>query len=286
MGLFDKLKDILFEEEAENNEEIEQTQKLAKKIEIPVRKIVEEKKVEPIKEEIKVKEEPVEVEEEEEEVEIKVEEIKKPKPREESKIGMDFEEEDFVLDTPKDNVYIRDNGEFKPLYPDKREESYVDSIKKEASYSNSYYDKKDTKVFIPSPIISPIYGILDKNYKKEEVKEKKDVRLSSSRSKIDLDSVRSKAYGDEVIEVKPEAPKKVEKVKETVIERTFYDVNKEKPTVKGITLEDADEYYNDLGLAYNVDYSDKPKDKNLRRSQNNNDDNLFDLIESMYDKED
>ena len=50
--------------------------------------------------------------------------------------------------------------------------------------------------FTPSPIISPIYGILDKNYKKEEIVTKKEVRLSvASTKKVDLDYVREKAYG-------------------------------------------------------------------------------------------
>ena len=75
-----------------------------------------------------------------------------------------------------------------------------------------------------------------------------------------------------------------EKVKEKEV--NVYDVNKNKPSIKGVTLQDADEYYNDLGLAYNVDYSDKQTDRNNKRNKDKLEDNLFDLIESMYDKED
>lgn len=46
------------------------------------------------------------------------------------------------------------------------------------------------KVFTPSPIISPVYGILDKNYKKES-KDYKNVNPH----KLDLDTVRNKAFG-------------------------------------------------------------------------------------------
>jgi len=55
---------------------------------------------------------------------------------------------------------------------------------------------------------------------------------------------------------------------------------------------DAEEYFNDLGLEYNVDYKDnnKGKDKVTGRRSNKNkmessDDSLFDLIDSMYKNE-
>ena len=55
-----------------------------------------------------------------------------------------------------------------------------------------------------------------------------------------------------------------------------------------MTLEDADEYYKDLGLAYNEDYSDNVNDSDTKvtKKESKLEDNLFDLIESMYDKED
>jgi len=81
-------------------------------------------------------------------------------------------------------------------------------------------------------------------------------------------------------------------------DKKIYDVNNNKPQVNRVTLADADEYYNDLGLAYNVDYSDASRNNNNSRSSKYNiknnkkerekdvDDNLFDLIDSMYNKED
>ena len=83
-----------------------------------------------------------------------------------------------------------------------------------------YSKQEETKrVFTPSPIISPIYGILDKNYKKEEVKEKKEIRISSRPAKVDFDSVRNKAFGDLENELFPEA---VEDAKEEKKEEGFY----------------------------------------------------------------
>ena len=58
-------------------------------------------------------------------------------------------------------------------------------------------EKVEKKNFKPTPIISPIYGILDKNYRKEEIKTRKIVSSYeySRNEKVDIDDVRKKAYG-------------------------------------------------------------------------------------------
>ena len=85
-----------------------------------------------------------------------------------------------------------------------------------------------------------------------------------------------------------------------------------KPQVKEVTVGDAEEYYDDLGLEYNVDYKDgaveaskepviteevpeveeviekvtskeeSPNDIQINKNDTEDDDNLFDLIDSMY----
>lgn len=70
------------------------------------------------------------------------------------------------------------------------------------------------KPFTPSPVISPVYGILDKNYTKDDIVDKKDgmkrekvikpikreeikvEKKEKSNTRVDIDSVRRKAYGD------------------------------------------------------------------------------------------
>ncbi len=284
MSFLDKLKNVFFEEEEVDEEEVEERPKLARKVEIPKKKPVVVLEKEELEEEVKPKEVDNEIKVEKIEREIKVE----PKEEPVSNLSMMFEEEDFVIeDTPKvmSRDFNRERLERKELYPDKKEESYTESIKKDNNYgyTKSYYESKETKTFTPSPIISPIYGILDKNYKKEEVITRREIKITSNRDKVDLDSVRSKAFGESSDEIKKEVVTRVEK------EEKIYDVNTTKPSVRGVTLEDADEYYRDLGLAYNVDYSDKGKDKSISRTKEKEsklEDNLFDLIESMYDKED
>jgi len=137
------------------------------------------------------------------------------------------------------------------------------------------YEKKEEKTYFkPSPIISPIYGILDKNYKKEDVVQKKEIRLSTnySRGNVSVDDVRNKAYG--------ERKKREDSVSEQPVEETKFEVDEEdddnllvdlsdkaKPEVKELTMGDALEYFQDLGLEYNVDYVDVSNKKASQQPQ-------------------
>ena len=113
---------------------------------------------------------------------------------------------------------------------------------------------------------------------------------------MDFDSVRNKAFGDLENELFPPTEEKETKKKE-VKPRDFnrvYDTTKDKPEIDKVTLGEADEFFNDLGLAYNTDYKDISKEINdgkipqekKEKKEATLEDNLFDLIESMYDKED
>jgi len=246
------------------------------------------------------------LQEEEDEVKIPVEE-KEEEVKEEPTFPMMFDDDDFLEDkkvTEEETPYVepvsyhREERNEKELYQGKKELSYVESVRKpNYSYTKSYYEEKETKGFKPSPIISPVYGVLDKNYRKEEVVTKRETKITSGRTNFDLDTIRNKAFGadDEEISDKKTREAKREEKKE---DKKIYDVNNNKPQVNRVTLADADEYYNDLGLAYNVDYSDASRNNNNSRSSKYNiknnkkerekdvDDNLFDLIDSMYNKED
>lgn len=299
MGFMDKLKNIFFEEEEE--EEIEERVEskpekdvVVKKIEVPKRKKEENIEIKP-KEEL-TKEE------------INYVEIKKEQPKPVTELI--FDDDDFVLETPKvkkEEIYTKKvettnvykSRENRDLY--KKEEPLTKKETPKYEYTKTITETKETKTFTPSPIISPIYGILDKNYKKEEVKERKEIRITSRPVKMDLDSVRNKAFGDleydlfdstptkEELELEKEKQKKNTPKREI---KKIYDMSKsDKPSIDKVTLGEADEYFNDLGLAYNTDYKDISKEINDGKilEDDNNDsleDNLFDLIESMYDKED
>jgi len=298
MGLIDKLKNVFFEEvEIDDEEEIEVPKTYAKKVEVPKRKkeIYEEPQEEEEEDQEETYEEPLK----EEEKETYFEEVKESQKN----VPMMFDVDDFLeeesVSFEKESPIMKDFLEDEPIKEEKKElyarrNDYKEPSNPTYSYSKtSYTEEKQTKVFKPSPIISPIYGILDKNYRKEEVVTKRETRISGTYTKPDLDSVRDKAFSN--------SPKKERVINENKNKHydddvKIYDVNNSKPQVSKVTIADADEYYNDLGLAYNVDYSDASRSNVTRSSKYHNkekkkekkdvDDNLFDLIDSMYNKED
>lgn len=213
---------------------------------------------------------------------------------------MDKEE---VSDDYNENTYYRNSREdytskeksLDDYYNDSRnyEDSYKEEVKpkpyetkKESKpygmdkafsvpmYEYGSYEKKDEKtVFKPSPIISPIYGILDKNYKKEDVVQKKDVRITTSysRSRVSVDDVRNKALGVDVHEEIIKQPQETTfEIDDTEDDNLLVDLTDEKgkPEVKELTMGDALEYFQDLGLEYNVDYVDASKKNNQPRRCN------------------
>ncbi len=164
-------------------------------------------------------------------------------------------------------------------------------------YGKAYEKKEEKTGFKPSPIISPIYGVLDKNYKKEDVKEKRDVHISSySRENVSVDDVRNKAYGvnetrrKDRVEEHPEE-KKVVFEEEDDDTDLLVDLSKDddKPAIKEVTMGDALEYFQDLGLEYNVDYMDASKEKaSGRRVKSNNYDEEPELfaVQEIKEEED
>ena len=248
MKIMEKLKNALFEEEYV---EIEEKSKPKPKKESHKEKI-RQKAEKPIAQKISVTEK-IPKEEKRQQVEIMDEDDKDEvlKERELLKSEADFKfpimaEEDFSITQPI--------HEEKPLYQaSKKYSDYGEYVKKD--YAGAYEKKQEHSGFKPSPIISPIYGVLDKNYKREEIREKKEVRISSfSRDELDVDAVRRKAYGDLTDELQ-EFPR--ERSFESPLddeENLLVDLSNEEPlSVNKVTVGDAEEYFEDLGLEYNKD---------------------------------
>lgn len=84
------------------------------------------------------------------------------------------------------NAYDYSYGKYKGDYMTSREENR-ELLAKTLSL------KEEKKAFTPSPIISPVYGVLNENYKKEDIVSKRD--KTPFKEVLDLDSVRKKAYG-------------------------------------------------------------------------------------------
>ena len=324
MKLIDKLKNALFEEEYV---EIEEKPK-RKEIKKEKLKKKEKPKKEPIITEVK-EEKPIAkkiVQPKEEKEEIKEE----PKVNEHEHLGESLayqeEKQEFKFPMVSDNEFVVDDyvkeeikeepekrvneNIYKPIREEEHKPYGLEDYGIPEPEYGTYEKKEERGYFKPSPIISPIYGILDKNYKKDEIKEKREVRLTSSyaREKIDVDDVRNKAFGvkREVIPIEEEDNEEDNIVEE---DNNFLDLSSEEdtPEVKTVTVGDAEEYFEDLGLEYNVDYKDKSKERATGRRTDivkeeapeieeneveteetpseEDGDNLFDLIDSMYDKD-
>ena len=298
MGLLEKLKNTFFEEEYVEVEEPAKPEKVARKVEVKETKKEKKNKVKEAKEEL-------------DQIEESLIEEEKIAPKQESysdrelvnrntKLSV-FDDDDFA-ETKEIPKVVAKPKEEKRIYGESASKIYESMHLNDTNNnqrSHTAYGATEAR-FQPTPIISPIYGVLDKNYRKEEVVDKKDKPSSYvSRKHADLDSVRRKAYGS--------ASSYFMEDKENVEEDKpiLYDMMEEsKPVVGEVTVGDAEEYFNDLGLEYNVDYKDasvenegKPKQKketkriektkkeDNKKEDNTDDDNLFDLIDSMYDGE-
>lgn len=181
--------------------------------------------------------------------------------------------------------------------------------------------KEEEKIFRPTPIISPVYGILDKNYSKEQITDKKkDVGTGKydyeNTREYDIDRIRKKAFGtldddleqellhqkhvlvdEDFVEEKDlfdEMEEKVEETKEVVEENEMVaDENLDVET-KEIEIGEALEPEKDLEADLFPDAEDeKFLDKDVYEEETDNEDNcdvgndnLFNLIDTMYEKGD
>ena len=183
--------------------------------------------------------------------------------------------DDYYNDSRNYENSYKEEVKPKPYETKKESKPYgMDKAFSVPMYEYGSYEKKDEKtVFKPSPIISPIYGILDKNYKKEDVVQKKDVRITTSysRSRVSVDDVRNKALGVDMNEEIIKKPQETTfEIDDTEDDNLLVDLTDEKgkPEVKELTMGDALEYFQDLGLEYNVDYVDASKKNSQPRRFN------------------
>ena len=149
--------------------------------------------------------------------------------------------------------------------------------------------KEPVKKFTPSPVISPVYGVLDKNYRKEDI-----LPRASSEGTLpkimDVDNVRKKAFGFLEKNIDSEETEETEPLKKFSgkNEMQMADISKE--------LE-ADE---EIGKTTRIDISDvkeieedikagaeEKKEPTTKSNKNEEEDSLekdlFNLIDSMYE---
>ncbi len=354
MGIFEKLKNALFEEEYVEVVEKPKTQKVSKKKTAPREKIKEkysnkdndfEEEEKPVAKKV-VLPEKRESHIPDDDVDDEIETIDDVKEEEQHSTFKMIDDDDFKVDDdippavsePKIVKVIEKDDTIPPysmkrdrdekLYPSKAPKNTgpqpygIEETPQSTVKEYNIYEKKEEKsYFKPSPIISPIYGILDKNYSKEDIVPKREIRLTSSlaREKVSVDDVREKAFGKNE---EPVSHRSRVDNNDPTFELEKDDTNllvdlssdDDKPSVKDVTMGDAVEYFQDLGLEYNVDYVDAGKKTSGRREKKvyddditidnfestekktevaqkknddgDTDDNLFDLIDSMYQDQD
>lgn len=287
MGFLDKIKNILFEEE---------------EVEIPV--ITKEERIEePVK--VIAKEEPVVVPIRKEEP---VEEMPLPVKKEHTFDFPIFDEEEFeenkARTTRTANVLEYERK--------RKEERKVDFG---ARFDvQSHNDTTVKKPFRPSPVISPVYGILDKNYKKEDLMPKDTKKKEIEETVIDVDSVREKAFGtlEDDIERTLNEPVKsfydapvidethtVDELlmenaditipvtdEEDTFQKDINDILEDRPMIEDV-LPEEDVLPKDSETLEVLDEVEKNLDEIAEKNKLENDtleSDLFDLIDSMYEQ--
>jgi len=197
---------------------------------------VEETEEEPIKKEVIQVEIPAPQKKEVEETEEPIKKEEKPAP-------IFFDDNDFAgLEPPKK---INKQPKINNLYerPKKIEEK-----------------KEEKKVFKPTPIISPVYGVLDKNYHKEDIKTKNKSTNNTyyNHKEVSIDEIRKKAYG----------------TLEDELEITLFG-EPEKVDIENKKIDSEIDMFDEL-----------MDNKNIENKKEIDDSDLFNLIDSMYEKED
>lgn len=290
MGLMDKLKNILFEEE---EVEIPVIEKKSKKI-----KKTNEDEYDRFVPEVEEKTpdynhfyddlEPVVAEERKQEEKHEREEVS---------------EREIFKSEKTFNFPAFDEEEFEQALPPKRATNVLEFERQKEDY-RKYEPKtetnKEVKKFKPSPIISPVYGILDKNYTPDEITSRNNPTPPKA---LDVESVRKKAFGileeekPEVVEVDnildEEDDSKVleEKMeKARTIDELLKDSSDDAIDVSLDTMETAIITDEDLEEVKQIEEKEDelesldevvpPKEEKLEDTLESD---LFDLIDSMYE---
>lgn len=257
MKLLDKIKNAIFEEDELEDNEIVDTKK-EEKPQVKINSFDDEvvKKID-IEKTIPKK------------IELPKEEVEEKKPilskREHRVTPVIFDEDDIFTDD-------------EPVVKPPKKEVIREEIKKPL-YSG-YKDERQKEKFKPSPIISPVYGFVGvspilEQPRNEELSSFNELFAKEKKETVTLDTVRQKAYGGSATSDKDEEDDDL---------GLLYDMKQEEaPAISKITLGDAEEYFEDLGLEYNVDYKDSAKDKSKTSTRANKNKDLTDEIESQLD---
>lgn len=290
MGFFEKVKNMFTEEVEDDDVKVEQVKGDVTKVSFEAPKVEEEP------------EEKFEKTDKIEKIERDFEETKVNKP-------VFFDDDDFKdlnFGVKEEKKEEPEEKKEEPIY---RRTSYYEEevIKEEPKPAREIYGSKiekevvveEKKIFKPTPIISPVYGILDKNYHKEDIVSRNDVIREEKENPID--SVRNKAYGtleddlentlfgtNSILFKKDEPKEEVTEVNDDVLTNLTDDISKELDELlikkEKFDYDDIIKEQEDKIDDIMKDEEEEEKPKRTRRSTDDEDD-LLDFIDSTLYKD-
>ena len=279
MKILDKIKNAIFEEEEfdeEFNEEVVSKKKPVYDDDEQLKKDFRRRAMEErAKAEKEVEEQPKKEDNKLVEDIVKQIDVDKTVPK---RVDMFVDDDDDIIEAPTEEkaenpLPKRENRKAPIIFDDTDFDEGVQEIKKDKakeidnenndkSLYGGYRDEKSREKFRPSPNISPVYGLVEvspvlEKTSGEDPKEN-HVYVPHKQEEVSLDDVRQKAFGNEPY------------FEEDEDLGLLYEMEKDdKPAVSKVTIGDAEEYFDDLGLEYNVDYTDKKTTKKETRSTKN-----------------
>ena len=162
---------------------------------------------------------------------------------------------DISYEAPKEE-YLEVEKEETKLYQNSKKESFYDNYIPHAYGNYEKQREKSKEGFKPSPVISPIYGIVaDDSYEEQP---RREVRITTpvKSGKMNIEDIRKKAFGQYSEETYDDQQTEVIEENNTLVDLSD---DSKTPEVSSITMGDAMEYFEDLGLEYNNDYIDRSK---------------------------
>ena len=289
MGVFSKLKGIFYDEVEEDD--IEEEKEL-NKVSRFVKKEKKEKEDETIEmpkiEEVKLKQEIVEEE--------------KPAKEEVKKEENTFNERDLFRSERTFNFVDFTDDEEEEVVPSRR--NVLSEENRAPKLETPVKETTENKAFKPTPVISPIWGVLDKDYMKDEIVEKENTTDKVNAAVTSYYTVRWKAY----VKLEDELEDTLNSLSKVTPKKIQEEVNKVDKDVdlleqKTQKIEDLiskiEDATNDLDKTMSMsigELEDKAAEKNYEVEEEKEEavsdktltdstleHDLFNLIDSMYD---
>lgn len=212
----------------------------------------------------------------------------------------------------------KDVKEEKNLYARKTKAMDASATNIRSSYKPEPVE--EPKKFHPSPVVSPIYGVLDKNYTVDDVVDRslsKTKEFSLEKKAVDFDTVRNKAYKDLDDEIEKtftnaknifynlDEEEKKEENDGTINDYVEEEYNKDENETEDVIityegeeetpseLEIEEDLTPDVAISVEAEVKDEKKEKKTRRSkkeekeedESEEKEDLFNLIDNMYNDE-